>query len=233
MGLNVIVLLSKLARRMRGEDIALDPAIPTGYLLGFMADKVAARLRGIIRLRRMAPTVFAGRRARIRCPSRITLHGYANFGPDSYVDALSRDGLVIGHGFSLGRGASIECTGTLRSLGKGLVVGDNVGIGSFSFLGCAGGIEIGGDTIFGNYVSMHSENHNYADPRVPVRLQGVNHKGIKIGRNCWIGGKATILDGARIGDDCIVAAGAVVRDGVYEAGSLLAGVPARIVRTLR
>ena len=229
----MIGLVSKVARRLRGESIALDPAIPADYLIGFMAEKIVARLRGVVRLRRLTPTVFVGRHARIRCARRIRLRGYANFGAGSYVDALSREGVVLGHGFSLGRDASIECTGTLRSLGKGLVTGDNVGIGSFSFLGCAGGIEIGAETILGNYVSMHAENHNYADPAVPVRLQGVNRKGIVVGRNCWIGAKATILDGAEIGDNCIVAAGAVVREGHYAAGSLLAGVPARVVKVLR
>lgn len=229
----MIDLVSKMIRSLRGESIALDPTLPVGYLVGFMAEKVVARLRGLVRLRRLTPTVFVGRQARIRCAGRIQLHGYTSFGAGSYVDALSREGVVLGHGFSMGRNASIECTGTLRSLGKGLVTGDNVGIGSFSFLGCAGGVAIGANTILGNYVSMHAENHNYADPTVPVRLQGVNHKGIVVGRNCWIGAKATILDGAEIGDDCIVAAGAVVREGRYAAGSLLAGVPARVVKTLR
>lgn len=226
-------MLSRVARKLRGENIALDPNIPTAYLLGFAVTKVIARARGIVVLRRITPTAFVGRHARIRCADKIRLQGYANFGEGSYVDALSREGLVLGHGFSLGRQASIECTGTLQSMGKGLVTGANVGIGSFSFLGCAGGIMIGADTIMGNYVSMHAENHNYADPNVPVRLQGVNHRGIVIGRNCWIGAKATILDGVQLGDDCIVAAGAVVREGRYASGSLLAGVPAKLIKILR
>lgn len=229
----VITLLSKVARKFRGENINLDRNIPAAYLIGFVFEKLFARARGLVLLRRLTPTAFVGRHARIRCAGKIRLLGYANFGMGSYVDALSREGLVLGHGFSLGRQASIECTGTLQSLGKGLTTGDNVGIGSFSFLGCAGGIIIGADTILGNYVSMHAENHNYAELGVPVRLQGVNHKGIVIGRNCWIGAKATILDGVEIGDDCIVAAGAVVREGQYVAGSLLAGVPAKVVKALR
>ncbi len=123
----------------------------------------------------------------------------AKFSSETYVDALSSDGVVLGNNFSLGRGASIECTGTLRSLGKGFVAGNNVGIGSFSFLGCAGGITIGDDTIAGNFVSMHAENHIFDRLDVPIRLQGVTHRGIRIGKNCWIGAKVTILDGADMG----------------------------------
>ena len=112
----------------------------------------------------------------------------------------------------------------------GLVLGDNVGIGSNSFFGCAGGITIGNDTILGNFVSMHSENHNYSDRKIPIRSQGVNSKGIKIGTDCWIGAKVTILDGVNLGDGCIVVAGAVLTEGSYPPFSILGGVPAKIIK---
>jgi acetyltransferase-like isoleucine patch superfamily enzyme len=105
-----------------------------------------------------------------------------------------------------------------------------VGLGTHGFFGCAGGVEIGDDCIFGNFVSFHSENHNYSEGDKPIRLQGVTRKGIKIGRNCWLGAKATILDGVMLGEGSIVAAGAVVRAGIYPANIILGGVPARILR---
>ena len=225
-------LISWVAGRLRGERFEIDPDIPASYLLAFAAAKAIARLRGMIAFGPSA-SVFIGRGARLKCVEKIRLAGFANFNVDCYVDALSRDGVVLGRGFSLGRGASIECTGSLKTLGAGLSAGDNVGIGSSSFLGCAGGISIGGDTIIGNLVTMHSENHNFESTDLPIRLQGVSHQGIRIGRNCWIGAKATILDGANIGDNSIVAAGAVVRAGDYDAGSLLAGIPAKKIRSLR
>ena len=50
---------------------------------------------------------------------------------------------------------------------------------------------------------------------------------------CLIGMNATVLDGARIGKQSIVAAGAVVPVGTQVPdGSLVAGVPGRIKRTL-
>ena len=76
---------------------------------------------------------------------------------------------------------------------------------------------------------MHSENHNYSDLELPIRLQGVNHKGIKIGNNVWIGAKSTILDGSVIGNGTVVAAGAVVR-GQFPDNVVLAGVPAKIIK---
>ena len=150
-------------------------------------------------------------------------------GKGCYLDALSTDGISFGDNVSIGKYTCIECSGTLKDLGKGLVVGNNVGLGTHGFLGCAGGVSIGDNTIFGNYVSIHSENHNYEDRNTPIRLQGVNRKGIKIGRDCWIGAKATILDGADIGDGCIVAAGAVVR-GKIPPYSIIGGVPAKFIK---
>lgn len=54
---------------------------------------------------------------------------------------------------------------------------------------------------------------------------------ITIGDNVWLGANVTILKGAHIGDNCIVATGAVVIRGQYEANSILAGNPAKIVKT--
>ena len=51
----------------------------------------------------------------------------------------------------------------------------------------------------------------------------------RIGRNCFIGGRAMILPGVEIGDGCIVGAGAVVTKSVPP-GSIVAGNPARILR---
>lgn len=51
---------------------------------------------------------------------------------------------------------------------------------------------------------------------------------------CLIGMGAILLDGSRIGEHSLVAAGSLVKEGFsVPAGSLAAGVPARIVRKLK
>lgn len=56
-------------------------------------------------------------------------------------------------------------------------------------------------------------------------------KPVKIGNDVWIGGNCTILPGVTIGNNVIIAAGAVVTKDVPD-NSLVAGVPAKIIRTL-
>ncbi|MCT3430976.1 hypothetical protein EFQ32_09720 [Limosilactobacillus fermentum] len=54
---------------------------------------------------------------------------------------------------------------------------------------------------------------------------------VTIGNDVWIGGKATILPGVTIGDNVVVAAGAVVTKDV-PANTIVAGVPARVIKEL-
>lgn len=53
---------------------------------------------------------------------------------------------------------------------------------------------------------------------------------IKIGNYVYIGTRAILLPGVTIGDNCIIAAGAVVTKNV-PSGSVVAGVPAKIINT--
>lgn len=108
-----------------------------------------------------------------------------------------------------------------------LIMGEGVTANSFCHFGCNGGVEIGADTILGEYVSIHSENHVFSKS-MPIKTQGVTNEGIKIGEGCWVGAKATILDGVIIGDNTVVAAGSVVTRGEYPNNCLIAGVPAKI-----
>lgn len=223
--------LSHLITRMRGAPFQLDPAMPDSYLLQLAFSYVLRRLRGALSFPFRRGVVFLGSRCALQGKSKIYFRGPLNVGDGCIINAVSREGVVFGANVSLQRQVAIECTGSMQHLGRGVVIGSNVGIGSLSFLGAAGGIRIGDDTIIGNFVSFHAENHNFASLDLPIHRQGVKWQGIEIGRDCWIGAKVTILDGARVGDHCVIAAGAVVKAGEYPAKSVLAGVPARVVAT--
>ena len=144
-----------------------------------------------------------------------------------YIDSLSREGVVIGDYVVIGRNTRIECTGGLQSIGKGIKIGNRTTFGNECMFGAAGGIEIGDDVVAGQYIRFHSENHNYSDTTKLIREQGVTHKGIKIGNNCWIGAGAVFLDGAELGEGCVVGANAVVTKK-FPSNVVIAGIPAKV-----
>jgi carbonic anhydrase/acetyltransferase-like protein (isoleucine patch superfamily) len=80
----------------------------------------------------------------------------------------------------------------------------------------------------------------HADPGFPARIGArvsVGHAavvhGCTIEDDCLIGMSATVMNGAVIGTGSLVAAGAVVLEGtVVPPRSLVAGVPAKVRRTL-
>lgn len=160
--------------------------------------------------------VFAGKRVRIEHPYLFKAENNLIIEDNAFINALSKKGLQVGRNVNIGKNAIIICSGVLANKGTGIVIGNNTAIGAQCFLGGQGGIEIGNDVIFGPGVRVFSENHNFKDPIVPIRLQGENRQGVKIGNNCWIGSGATILDGVNIANGCIIAANSIVVNNVPE-----------------
>jgi acetyltransferase-like isoleucine patch superfamily enzyme len=112
--------------------------------------------------------------------------------------------------------------------GLNISVGRNVFINQGCHFSDLGGITIGDDVMIGPKVNLISAGHP-VDPA--ERRNGIVAKPITIGNNVWIGAAATILPGVTIGDNAVVAAGAVVSRSVA-ASTLVAGVPARVLKRL-
>ena len=217
-------LLGTLLKR----PVRLDPDLPIGVLVGRGITMALGFVRGLLLARRR---VVLEPGARIVAPQRLRVAGgLVRLGPYSRVDCTSRKGIELGQSFKLGAFSQMIASGTLADLGEGIVIGDNVGIGEFAYLGGAGGLQIGSDVIVGQYFSTHPENHVFSNPDVPIREQGVTREGIHIGSDCWIGAKVTILDGVTLGRGCVVAAGSVVNRS-FPDYSIIGGVPARVLKS--
>lgn len=221
-------------RRLKGDVFTIDPALPGGAILRFAATRAFAALRGLLARPFLATgsgvPVFIGRGVRLRTRGRIRLGRGATLGDGVVIEGLSRGGVDLGPGVSIGAHSIIMPTSVLRILGEGCSIGANSGMGQYCFVGCGGGVRIGRDVIMGQYVSFHTENHLYDDVRRPIVAQGVRQAPVVIGDDCWVGVKATFLSGATVGRGCVVAAGAVVR-GDIPPYSIVGGVPARIIGT--
>lgn len=217
---------------IKGEPYLLDPAITSSDLLIILKDRGFQALRGFFKglfFGKKSGIVFVGKRTIIRHARHIQAERGLAIGDGVYINALSKDGIQLGDNVTIGAGSIIECTGVIRELGDGIRIGSHVGFAQNAFIAVRGPVEIGDDCIFGPNVAIHSENHVFADFDVPIRLQGTTREGVRIGRDCWVGEGAVILDGVTIGDGCVIAAGAVVNKNI-PAFSIVGGVPAKVLK---
>lgn len=90
-------------------------------------------------------------------------------------------------------------------------------------------VTIGDGCLIAPHVVLSCASHP-VDPY--QRRQGIEiSKPITIGRNVWIGAHATICGGVTVGDNTVIGAGAVVLKDM-PANSVVAGVPARVIRPI-
>jgi len=90
-------------------------------------------------------------------------------------------------------------------------------------------IRIGDDVQIGPHVQLLTPTHPL-EPELR-RAKWEAAEPITIGDNVWLGGGVVVCPGVTIGADTVVGAGSVVLRDV-PAGVLVAGVPARVVRSL-
>jgi len=90
---------------------------------------------------------------------------------------------------------------------------------------CTKSIKIGNDVAIAHNVTiMDSDAHNI------IQYDHKKTKPVIIGNHVWIGSRAMILKGVKVGDGAVIAAGAIVTKDV-PANSLVAGTPARVLQT--
>jgi acetyltransferase-like isoleucine patch superfamily enzyme len=104
-------------------------------------------------------------------------------------------------------------------------IGDRVFINSGSMVFSVDEITIGDDVALSSEVYITDTNSHGVEGRDPVVAP------VRIGSGTWIGTRAIILPGVTLGRRVLVAAGSVVARDVPD-DSLVAGNPARVVRTL-
>ena len=129
----------------------------------------------------------------------------------------------------VGVGSSVAPNASLRNAQR-ICIGRYTRIGERCYLW--GGAETG-RIILGDEVSLApgvfitASDYRFVAGK-PFRQQPRRERDVVIGNDVWLGARVVVTAGVTIGDGCIVGAGAVVTKDL-PAGSIAAGVPARVI----
>ena len=130
-------------------------------------------------------------------------------------------------------GTNVRICSSARFFGGGeLVIGNDVWIGTDDIVHSVDGasIKIGNCCDLGPGVMILTGSHKIDPSGMHMAGEGTAAD-VEIGDGSWLGAKSLILPAVKLPVKTIVAAGGVVTKGVLSAGSLVAGVPAEVIKS--
>lgn len=167
----------------------------------------------------------------LRVLATLWYYGFAQFLPLSYrpcggvfkwLRAVAARRMIV----SCGVGVNIEPRVDFGS-GRNLSMGDYSGIGARSRIEAA---DIGAGVIMAPEVMILARNHQFLETGIWIGMQGkADLRPVCIGEGSWIGARAILLPGVKIGKFAVIGAGAVVSRDVPDYG-VAVGNPARVIR---
>jgi acetyltransferase-like isoleucine patch superfamily enzyme len=157
---------------------------------------------------------------------------FKSFFLDLWLLKLNIIGHVPSHGFrnffykisgiKMGKGSTFHM-GARFYLPKNIEIGEGTIVGDHAFLDGRASIKIGKQVDIASQVMIYNSEHDLSDPTFKAIEEPVS-----IGDYVFIGPRAIIMPGVRIGNGSVVAGGAVVTKDVEE-NMIVGGVPAKII----
>ncbi|HZU60621.1 MAG TPA: acyltransferase [Solirubrobacteraceae bacterium] len=159
---------------------------------------------------------FMRRQAFVRWP----VHG-------NVLSAFQEGRLEVGAGTLLEPNVWLTAPGSARiRIGSGTFLNQGVMVASHQL------VEIGDHCMLANGCFVSDAAHRFDDPQKPVPWQGFTSKGpTRVQDNVWCGANVVITSGVTVGERCVIGANSVVT-GDIPSFSVVAGVPARVLRTI-
>lgn len=188
-----------------------------GYRMGVMVREGIGALWSALVIRPLLQSlVEGGRHVRVERLPYIRGRGRVVLGDSVYLSGK------IGVSF-LKRGEQLPS----------LTIGARTFVGHQCNFALSRAISIGSDCMIAAGTKIQDSDGHPLDPelrRSGAKVPEDEIKPVVIGTNVWVAPRCTILKGVTIGDNAVVATGSVVTKDV-PANALVAGVPARVVRS--
>jgi acetyltransferase-like isoleucine patch superfamily enzyme len=200
------------------------------FLFGGMSGALGLAARAIAYrplFKKIGRKVVFGKNLALRYPDRISLGDHVIIDENVVLDAKGE----TGHGISIGDYSFISRNVILSCKEGGISIGNHSTVGPFSTIHSVGAatVDVGDYCSLANYCYLiGSGNYKMQDQALPMCLQGLEEgKGIKIGKDVWLGAAVIVTDGVCIGERVVVGAHSLVRHNL-PSGSFAYGIPASI-----
>jgi len=193
-------------------------------------EQIRHKLNGNVRLKRLLDWIIMNQvQTRPRWYVRMLAPLYQHRGRHSKIHASVRMDTPPYRRFSLGQYSVVESGACINNAVGDVIIGDHTRIGLHNTV--IGPVTIGNHVNLAQGITVTALNHNFENVELRIDEQGVSTTPVTIADDVWIGANAVVLPGVSIGSHSVVAAGAVVTKDV-PAHTLVAGVPAKIIRKL-
>jgi acetyltransferase-like isoleucine patch superfamily enzyme len=177
--------------------------------------------------------------------SRIYTHRlsskFKSFGKHSNlnypIDLHGSKYISIGEKTGIGKRGFVTAWDTYmhNSYNPEIIIGDNTWIGDDCHITAINKIEIGNNVLMGKKITISDNAHGKAEFKLlstAPKYRPLFSKGpVIIEDGVWIGDKASILAGVRIGKNAIIGANAVVTQSI-PANCVAVGVPAIVIKNI-
>lgn len=125
-------------------------------------------------------------------------------------------------GMRIGKGSVVHMWANFFDPSE-IVIGDDTIVGDHAFLDGRAPLKIGSHVDIASSVMIYNSEHNLESEDFTARTEPV-----EIGDYVFIGPRAIILPGVKVGRGAVIAAGAVVTKNVDDF-TIVGGVPARVI----
>lgn len=150
-------------------------------------------------------------------------------GPDIEWPLGNVRSIEIGDHVSLGKRGWFYVP--LENRAAKIQIGSGTAIGNDFVITANNSIKIGRECLLSYRVAVMDHSHVFGPDVAPVTSGLTKGEPVEIGDKCFLGCNVVIQPGVKLGANCVVGANSVVTNS-FEAGSVIAGAPAKLLRSL-